>query len=586
VVFILNRLLFKRIKSLFIIFLVAFAFLSGRITHLQIIQGQKLAAMGEKIHSQFIQGEELPRGDIVDRNLVSLLDTGEREAAVIFPAIFEKEDAAKLSQILQLPIKKITDKLETAKNYYGNNPIIIKTNLVTSEIENLKKANLQGVYLIPIQSRYGPNSLAVHLVGHMGTIDQITWEKLIPKNSELSGSKPYQRDDLIGVKGIEAIYEEYLRSTKASHYLQATVDALGRPLLGLGFSKIVNQSEINKRNKVVLTIDARIQNIVENVMDKHIAKGAIVVLDNSSGEIVAIASRPKFDQNQIDKYLNSNLRTEFLNRAFLHYFPGSVFKLLIAAAALEEGVTDLTEVFECTGEYQFESGLVIPCWYEEGHGKLTFAEALAHSCNPVFIEVGQRLGAEKIIEYAHRFKLDEDDLIGYPLENYSSINIDEQSPAAIGNAALGQKGIKLSPLQVTKMYATVANDGVYKIPRIVNRIETNQHRLIKAFLPGQDIQVISSKTAKELKKMLVMATTSGTATKAWIEKCGSAGKTSTAQTGEQSVAGKEKMNVWFAGFAPLDHPKYTVTIMIEDGTSGGRDAAPVFKEIMVQILDL
>ncbi|MGI6330295.1 MAG: peptidoglycan D,D-transpeptidase FtsI family protein [Zhaonellaceae bacterium] len=579
------RFFFRRLQTLFVLFALLFTILGGRMVYIQLLQGPKLSAMGSKIHSQFIPGEAIPRGDILDRNGVSLVDLGEREAAVIFPAVLEEEKIPVLSQILQLSAEKVKDEIIKAKNYYGNNPFIIKTNLTASQVKNIKSNPIQGVYLIPITSRYGPESLATHLIGHLGLIDQVSWEKFKNKNVSLGASNAYRQDDLIGVKGIEAIYEDYLRSTVPSYYLQATTDAQGRPLLGLGFKKVLNQDKTTNRNNVVLTIDKRIQKVLENIMDQHVLKGAAVILDVSSGEILASASRPNFNQNEIDKYLNSNTQTDFLNRALLHYFPGSVFKVLIAAAALEENLVDPDEEFVCKGKFEFDSGVTIPCWNQEGHGILTFEEALAHSCNPVFIEVGLRLEADKIIKYANRFKLNQDLLVGYPLEDYPSINIERNSPAALGNAVLGQKGVKLSPLQVASIYATIANDGIFYEPSLVKHIK-NQEKIIMSFPLNQGEQIISQNTAKKIKKMLNLATLSGTATNAWIEKWGSAGKTSTAQTGEQTGTGKEKINVWFAGFAPLDNPKFAAVIMIEDGISGGKDAAPVFRQIMEELFAL
>lgn len=579
------RFFLRRLQTLFVLFGLLFTILAGRMAYIQVLQGPKLAAMGSKIHSQFIPGEEIPRGDILDRNGISLVDLGEREATVIFPAVLEEENVPVLSQILQLSVEKVKDKIIKAKNYYGNNPFIIRTNLTASQVKNIKSNPIQGVYLIPITSRYGPESLATHLIGHLGLIDQVSWKKLKAKNVSLDTLNAYRQDDLIGVKGIEAIYEDYLRSTVPSYYLQATTDAQGKPLLGLGFKKVLNQDKTINRNNVVLTIDKRIQKVLENVMDKHVLKGAAVILEISSGEILALASRPNFNQNEIDKYLNSNAQTDFLNRALLHYFPGSVFKVLIAAAALEENLVEPDEKFVCKGQFKFDSGVAIPCWSREGHGTLTFEEALAHSCNPVFIEVGLRLGLDKIIKYANCFKLNQDLLVGYPLENYPSINIEKNSPAALGNAVLGQKGVKLSPLQVASLYATIANDGIFYEPSVVKHVNNNE-KIIMSFPLKQGEQIISRKTAKKIKKLLNLATLTGTATNAWVEKWGSAGKTSTAQTGEQAGTGKEKNNVWFAGFTPLDNPKFTAVIMIEDGTSGGKDAAPVFREIMEELLAL
>lgn len=582
-VFILSRLYFRRIRFLFVISILFFIILGGRLYQIQFLQRERLTALVNKIRSEFIPGEEFFRGNILDRNKINLLDSGERPAVAIFPSIFPEKQSLLLSEILHIPITKISTKLETAKSYYASNPFIIKTNLTSTEFERLENEKLQGVYIAQINCRYGPESKAVHLIGHIGPIDQNIWENLQKLGKTAGSDKAYKKDDVIGVKGIEAIYEEYLRNVRPNYYLKATVDAYGKPLLGLGFNKIINKSEESNRYNVILTIDNRIQKIVEEIMDKQVFKGAVVILDCITGEVLALASRPDFDQNMISKYVQKSSQSEFINRAMVHYYPGSVFKVIIAAAAMEEGLVNLDEKFECTGEFKFESGLIIPCWKKDGHGKIFFKEALAHSCNPVFIELGMRLGESKILEYAKKFGLNQDDILGYPLQNHSLLKIDKNSSGAIGNAAIGQQGIRLSPIQVAKMYAVIANDGVYNQPSVVLRIEDNKNHIVKKFIQKQGVQIISPKTAKNLQEMLKLATTVGTAKKAWVHKCGSAGKTSTAQTGEQNEVGKEKINAWFAGFAPYENPKYAVAIIVEDGTTGGKDAAPIFKEIIEKI---
>lgn len=578
---------FHRVRLLFIIFILLFTALAGRLFKLQMLEGDKLAALADKIRTQIVSGEEFPRGDILDRHGVTLLDTAEQPAVAVFPAMLQEtgQVIARLGDVLGLSEEKIRDRIELAVNYYAKAPFILKTNLTPLEKKQIEQLAIPGVYTVPVQSRYGPNSLAVHLIGHLNSIDEATWEKLKAEGKTGPGKNSYKKSDVIGVKGIEAIYESYLRGNEPGHYLAATVDAKGRLLAGLGFERIDNAAAEKERANVVLTLDKQIQNIVEEIMDKRIAKGAAVVMRVPTGEVLAMASRPTFDQNAVFKYLGkSERRYEFINRALEHFYPGSVFKVLIAAAALEEGIVQPDEKFNCTGEFLFDSGLAIPCWKEEGHGLLTFSEALAQSCNPTFIEVGLRLGREKIIEYARRFGLLDEVLIGYNLNDFPSVAIAKSSPAAIGNASIGQQGIMLSPLQVAGMIATVANGGIYKQPRVVERVENGVGEVLRMWQTPAGTRVISRPTAAKLQAMLAAATTSGTAKNAWIEGWGTAGKTSTAQTGSQSVDGKEIINAWFAGFAPLEHPEYAVVVMVEDGTAGGTDAAPVFKEIVTKIL--
>jgi penicillin-binding protein 2 len=175
-----------------------------------------------------------------------------------------------------MPERKIKNEIEKSKKFYSNRPIIIKSNLTFSEIDALQKNNMEGVYIVPINSRYGPNSLAVHLVGHLGSIDQVSWERLRNENININQDKAYKNDDLIGVKGIEEVFEPYLRSVNPSYSLQATIDAHGRPLLGLGFKKLQSTEGLNSRNNVILTIDKRVQKRFL-LLEKFFAKGGVPI---------------------------------------------------------------------------------------------------------------------------------------------------------------------------------------------------------------------------------------------------------------------------------------------------------------------
>lgn len=580
---------FTRIKFLFIAFIILFLFLWGRLFQLQIVAGEELSALAERIRTQSISGEEIPRGNILDRHGNSLLDSQEQPAVVIFPAMLvnPEKNLAALGKALGLKTEIIQRKLEVAQKYQANGPFILHANLKKQQLAKLEKMDIPGVYIVPIKSRYGPESLAVHLIGHLNSIDEATWGRLKKQGLADRGLNSYKKSDVIGVKGLEAQYESYLRATEPEYYLQATVDAKGRLLDGLGFTKRENFA-LQERNNLVLTIDKDIQKAVEEVMDRRVKKGAVVVQEVNTGKILAMASRPAFDQNNLWETLASHGKDEheFVNRALEHYYPGSVFKTVIAAAALEEKISSPGEKYVCSGFYTFGTGLTIPCWKEGGHGELTLSEAFAQSCNPIFIELGLKLGREKIIEYARRFGLTEDILIGYKLNKFPSINIESSSPGAVGNAVLGQLGVMLSPLQVTSLMTTIANQGVYLEPRVVERIESDSKKIIKTWQTPPGLQAVSSATAKKVKEMLTAVTTYGTGKMAWVEPEGTAGKTSTAQTGNIKKSGKEIVNGWFAGFGPLNQPQYAITVMIEDAITGGTDAAPVFKEIMEKILTI
>ena len=406
----------KRIKWLTAMFCIAFLFLLSRLVQLQILDADELSGMAAGSRARFFPGEVGARGEISDRNGLSLIDSGLQPAAVVFSSMIEDKAAVveSLSGICGLP-QAVVDNMLT-----GQGPSLVP-NLSVEEAENIADLNLRGVYVVPVKVRYGPESLARHLVGHVNSLDAAA---LKAAQGEAGGSgettsNPDYISDAVGVKGIEAVYEDVLRGGEPEFFLSLVQDARGDIIPGLSFEKVVNRP-VAPRGRVTLTIDRRLQEKVETVMDARVKRGAVVVMDVHTGDILAMASRPNYNQNFISEYLDAGPDLgHFNNKALEYYHPGSVFKILIAAAALEEGLVSPDELFFCTGNYVFESGLTIGCWVEEGHGALLFRDGLAHSCNPVFIETALRLGRSKILDYAEEFGLKTPQVVGYPVPAFN-----------------------------------------------------------------------------------------------------------------------------------------------------------------------
>ncbi|KKM09269.1 hypothetical protein SY88_19810 [Clostridiales bacterium PH28_bin88] len=574
-----------RISWLLIAFLLAFAALEVRMAYIQVVKGPQYAAAAARAHSQIVPGEQFPRGNILDRYGRVLSDPGERMGVVMFPGMVKdyENTARQLERMLGI---------STARAQ-SSQPFIVRSGLNPSEVAALTAARLPGVYLLPVDDRYGPDALATHLVGYIGKIDSRTWEKLKASGKTVetatNDQKVYRRDDVIGVKGIEAQYEDFLKALEPRYLWSATVDARGNMVSGLGFNRVVNPPGDTGRADVVLTVDRDIQELVERAMDRGVPRGAVVVLDVATGEVLAMASRPDYNQGWPADTLEPGRAPDnpFLNRALEHYFPGSIFKTVVAAAALEEGLVTPQEKFVCSGAYVFDTGLSISCWKKEGHGELTFQEALAVSCNPTFIEVGLRLGRERLLKYAGRFGLDKDTLIGYQLPaGPAPISIDRYGPGKVANASLGQEGVRLTPLQVAGIMATVARGGQHLSPKIVREVVDSQGKVIKEFNSAAPVRAISPETSALLKQMLESVTTGGTGREAWVTGWGSAGKTSSAESGSIDQAGQSITNAWFAGYAPLVNPRYALAVLVEGGPSGGSAAAPVFRVIIEGIREL
>ncbi|NLJ99755.1 MAG: hypothetical protein GX318_00760 [Clostridia bacterium] len=561
----------KRIYIILAMLYMVFLLLFLRLAHLQLVMGDQLSVEAVKNHTSLIAGEDVPRGCILDRNGLTITDTRVTPTLMLFPEILGKdEEIWRLSEILGVPKSVIRGKVK------GNNNFI--PNLSRDQVREIESANIMGAYVIPLKTRYGPGSLARHIVGHVNNMDEEAWDDILKKDlPDKNEEDRYKITDIIGVKGIEKIYEKYLRGETPEFYWLASSDAHGRVIPGLSFKQFVTETSIG-RNQVVLTLDSFIQGKVEEVMDSRDIRGAVVVMDVFTGDVLAMASRPNYDQNVLGVYLDSAAEGQenaFNNRALDPYHPASIFKILIAAAALEEGVVDPWEEFFCKGEYVFDSGLVMNCWNKGGHGRINFKESLAHSCNCVFIELALRLGREKIMEYSEKLHLNNTEVIGYPVPAFKSVNIAPYGEGKIGNAALGQEGVRLSPLQISVLVSTIANGGLCVKPRLLREIRGPQGDTIKEFKRGKGDRTLSEKTALELQEMLFCTTQWGTGVNAWIPGYGSAGKTGSAETGSHGA----KINAWFAGYIPLDEPRYTVVVLAEGGRSGGDTAAPVFKEI-------
>jgi cell division protein FtsI/penicillin-binding protein 2 len=380
-----------------------------------------------------------------------------------------------------------------------------------------------------------------------------------------------------GFSGLEYLYNSILNQRDAKTEVFTINDGYHHAIPGLG----LRTQSIKNKAAVVLTLDRRIQQNVEMVMDREHMKGAVVVLDAGSGDILAMASRPMVDLHNLTVSIQDD-GTPFLNRAISAYHPGSIFKLVILTAGLESGMLNAGTEFYDAGF--FEAGT--RKWFctssaGSGHGRLTVADALAYSCNPVFIEMMIKLGPELVLDYADRFGLGQPCNIGLKDESWGEIpsNLD-LTVGEQANIALGEGNIYTTPLQIASVIQTIANDGVRKIPRLVAGYTNRTGRVTS--LPGQSgFRVIRSETARQIQAMMAKVVSIGTGTEAQTSGISMAGKTGTAQSGNEPSS---PVHAWFAGFAPLDHPRYVVVIFSEHGVSGGKTAAPIFREIVERIL--
>jgi penicillin-binding protein 2 len=544
----------NRVLLLYLIFSCAFLALMGRLFHIQLIDGPRYTEQAVAQRQKTINYVQYPRGTIYDRNMRPLTNTEEQPCVVIFPAMVEdiKDTAEFLAGVLKLPAESIAGKIKYE-------PFILKSGITDREAEAVNEARLPGVYVLPLVPRYRPDWPAVHILGWVGSINEEEYQEMCFLG------KDYRANDPIGKSGLERQYEDYLRGG-STEKIAALVDVHGQHLEGSGFTRLTpeNSNKTSPRH-VVTTIDRDYQAIAEEALQEH--NGAAVIMDVWTGNILALASGTKYDPFMLEAPATDDA---YINKALKNFPPASVFKILVAAAALEEGLVKPEDLYQCTGAITLSTGQTVSCWNQSGHGEITFAQALANSCNPVFIDTGLKLGGEKIINYANKFGLHDDTIIGYDLASTRHINFNPTVPGDIANVSIGENGISLSPVIIAKFISQVANGGLGVTPRLVVKVQDEAGNTVKEFLHVGGTRIISPMTTAVLKDLLQQAVEEGTGKSARVSGMETAGKTGSSEIG----------GVWFAGFAPVDVPRWAVVVFIQKGTSGGKEAAAAFRKIV------
>lgn len=497
-----------------------------RLMYIQIIKGPSLAEKALSQRKSNFSSEI--RGEIVDRNGKSLSGSYSTTYAVISSQWLAAEDKDALIKrgILKSLDDKVTNTLVHPKN-----------------IEILRKISQKtpGIYLYEKTIPYGKEALATHVIGYYGKA------------------------------GLEKTLDHFLSGDNKANIILN--DGLGQPIIGL------SQEATEFIPFVRISIDKEIQQIVEKIMDERVNRGAVVVLEANTSEVLAMASRPNYKQYNLRDYLKAD-GAPLINRAVEAYIPGSIFKIVVLSAALEEGISHLDDRFICNG-FEKVGGNVFNCYsYKNGgHGEITLKDAMAYSCNSVFIQLGLKLGNEKIIKYAKAFGLGEVTNIGLPEEKGG--NIPEPKDVFyqdIGNIAMGQGAISITPLQVAQMLSVIVNKGKLKKPFLIKEVIDGEGKMQSFIKESNCRQIISSETSEKVKECLLAATQYGTGSPS-VTSMGedSAGKTGTAEIGEGIY------HAWFAGFYPAKEPLYIICVFIEEGGSGSHKAAPIFREIVEKL---
>ncbi len=374
----------------------------------------------------------------------------------------------------------------------------------------------------------------------------------------------------VGLSGVEKEYNEYLNLFASSVLATYSADAVQGAIAGLGISaKECERSE----NGVVLTLNKELCVALEDSMKKHVSKGAAVVMECNSGELKAVCSTPEYDEADIVSYMDST-EGELLNRAFGAQTVGSVFKIVVAACALEAGMESFS--YTCEGGIKINDW-TFACHQHTGHGTIGLREAFGQSCNSYFIALGQLLGYDRIAEMAARFGFGEEkEVLGSIKAAGGNIPQDEGA-LSLANFCIGQGALTASPLQITLMTSVVSNGGI--LPTVFLSKGLYLEGTIRSEGKTEaGMRILTEEVAEKLRQYCVYTVEEGTGKSAMPAQGSAGGKTASAQTGIIKD-GTEQLNVCFTGFYPAENPRYAITVFAEDGVSGGKTCAPVFREI-------
>ncbi|WP_418790571.1 stage V sporulation protein D [Phosphitispora sp. TUW77] len=543
----------KRVTKLFIAVGVVLCLLIGRLAWIQFVRGEELK---EKAKLNRMDDIPIPaeRGTIFDRNGEELVVSISSDSICAFPPLIKDGDpektAREIADILGMEYETVYKRITKETNFE-----YIKRRVDPEITQELKKLNLPGIDVIEESKRsYSKGKLASHILGFVGY-------------------------DNKGLDGLEVKMDEYLSGTQGRIIIEK--DARGRQIPQALHERI---SPV-PGNNVWLTLDETIQYFVERELDNIIAQyepksASIIVMEPETGAILAMGSRPDYDPADYASYPAENRRNVAI---MLNYEPGSTFKIITSAAALEEGVVRPDDRFYDPG-FAIVSDRRIKCWkYPQAHGAQSFEEVVMNSCNPGFVEVGLKLGSEKFYRYLNAFGFGQK--TGIILSGESKgIVIPEKDvkPINIATIAIGQS-ISVTPLQLITAMSAVANDGILMKPRIIEKITDNKGNVVQEYIPEPVRQVISKDTAGQLSLILEKVVNSGTGKNAYLAGYRVAGKTGTAQKAGPGGYVQGKYVASFAGFAPADDPRIAILVIIDEPKPGlhygGQLAAPVFKNI-------
>jgi len=546
----------KRLTIVLLVGIFVFFIIDMRLGYVQILLGDGLTEKAKGLWSRNIPFEP-NRGEIIDRNGVALATNISAPTVYVVPRQIKnpQEAAEKLAAVLNMSIEKayelITKKTSSVKIPEGRKISHVKA-------KEIRALGIDGVYIGEDSKRHYPfGNYLSHVLGFAG-ID----------NQGLMGLELYYDKELSGTEGSVKFY-----ANAKGERMNDMADDYEPPVDGLDLK---------------LTIDSKIQTILEREFDNAEATynpdGLIgMAMDPNTGEILAMSSRPSFDPADF-----RNVEPEIYNRnlpIWSSYEPGSTFKIITLAAALEEGKVDLEkEEFHDPG-YVSVGGARLRCWKKGGHGSQSFLEVVQNSCNPGFVELGERLGKDKLFEYVKNFGFGEKTGIDLQGEGKGILfNLERVGPVEQATTAFGQ-GVSVTPIQQVTAVSAAINGGTLYTPYVAKElIDPTTGEVVMKKNPTAKRKVISNETSAKIRYALESVVAQGTGGKAFVDGYRVGGKTGTAQKAQNGRYLENNHIVSFIGFAPADDPKIVVYVAVDNpkGTVqfGGTVAAPIVGNVI------
>lgn len=551
----------KSMASIMVAMLIMIVGLAVRIAWVQLINGPKLA---EKARYQLQESKVLqsPRGTIFDRNGHELAISNLTKSLYVNPKQLNKDPAVlanEIAPILALSVEELTKSLASKESF-----VWIKRTLEPDAADRIsaliKDENITGLQFVEESKRYYPNNcLAAQVLGFVGTDD-------------------------VGLDGVEMTTDKSIKGVLSKQEIDT--DNHGIPI----FKSIWSFNPVKQGKSVALTIDSTIQFITEQCLDKALAttkaqSGTVIIMNPKTGEILAMASRPTYDPNHFGNYGEN----EWKNRAIsVIYEPGSTFKTIVAAAALQEKLVTPEERFVDPGFVEV-SGRRIQNWTGDSFGSVTFTDIIKYSINTGFVQVGMRLGSARLTQYVREFGFGHATGVELPGEEEGILfNPKDMRDSDLATMSIGQS-IAVTPLQLLTAVSAIANNGVLLKPHIVKEFYNSDGTLATATPTEPVRQVIAPDTAAELTGLLEKEVSEGGGKYASVKGYRFAGKTGTAEKLREDGRGYEAGHyiASFVGFGPVEDCQVAAIVVLDDPRGdyyGGNIAAPVFRDIMIQVM--